>query len=297
MKKVISAALVCFMAIFALSGCTNNHKDELKQAFENNAKWESGKSNIACNIKITVNGSDSTEQDLSFTGNAEFIKNKKMYLNITLPLFFASLVGTSSVVMYQEYTDDSLITYTYNGTTWTKQTEAKDSESSLMDATSLDFTDASSILLDKINFASEETIDSASCYKYEMTLDWDTLISVMQKIAEKNPDAVPDVYKDSTQLALLKTYLSPYPPIKIQFWVDKSNVQIKQVLFDATDTVKAYITQQNKNLSENATESTSGTIPFNVTKLTALIKYSDVNNVSDITIPDAAKNAKETPAE
>jgi len=297
MKKVISTALVCLMAIFALSGCTNNHKDELKQAFENNAKWESYKATIACDIKLVATGSDTTEQDMSFSGNMEYIKNKKTYLNMTLPSIFAMLAGTSSIVTYQEYTDNGVITYTYNGTTWTKQTSVKETESSLLDATTLDLTDAYSILLDKANFASEETIDSASCYKYEMTLDWDTLISFMQKVAEKNPDAVPDTYKDSTQLALLKTYLSPYPPIKIQFWVDKSNVQIKQMLLDATDTVKAYITQQNKNLSENATESSSETIPFNVNKLTAQIKYSDVNNVSDITIPDAAKNAKETVTE
>lgn len=293
MRKLISTALVCLMAIFALSGCTNNHKDELKQAFEKNAKWESYKAAIACDIKMVANGSDSTAQDMSFSGNMEYIKNKKTYLNMTLPSIFAMLAGTSSIVAYQEYTDNGVITYAYNGTTWSKQTKTKDTESSLMDTASLDLTDAYSIFVDKANFVSEETIDSVSCYKYEITLDWDTLISVVQKVAEKNPDAVPDTYKDSSQLALLKTYLSVYPPIKMQLWVDKSSVQIKQMLLDATDTVKAFITAQNNS----ATESSSETIPFNFTKLTAQLKYSDVNNVNDITIPDAAKNAKETTAE
>lgn len=293
MKKIVSTALVCLMAIFAMSGCTNNHKDELKQAFEKTAKWESYKATIACDIKMVANGSDSTAQDMSFSGNMEYIKNKKTYLNMTLPSIFAMLAGTSSIVAYQEYTNNGVITYTYNGTTWTKQTEAKEAESSLMDTASLDLTDAYSIFLDKTNFVSEETIDSASCYKYEITLDWDTLISVMQKIAEKNPDAVPDVYKDSSQLALLKTYLSAYPPLKMQFWVDKSSVQLKQLLLDGTDTVKAFITAQNNSASESSSE----TIPFNFTKLTAQLKYSDINNVNDIIIPDAAKSAKETPAE
>jgi len=283
MKKFISMTLISLFSLFLIAGCSqDNHKAELKKAFDNTATLQSTRADLT--VTVGLDASDESEsQNLTFSAVLETIGNKKSHFEVTLPSILATSLGTSKYIIYTETTNTSTIVYMYDGTTWTKQTTAltEDTTATASPTASIDLTEIYSDFVNNAEYKGEENVDSTACYKYQLTLDWDMLIDAVEKVAESNP-GLAEGY-DSSYTAAIKAQLASYPPVKLTIWVDKSAVQLKQLSIDATDTVKSLYKAYNTGESD----STGG-----INKLILQIKYYDYNNVQDITIPADAKNAK-----
>ncbi|GEM_PF-2584569 len=300
MKKIISTALIALFSVVLLTGCTNSHKDELKQAFGNTASWKSFKSSYNINAVLDATGGatqSSLSQDMSFSGVLE-VNDKKGHVELNIPAVLSVYTSVSgNMVMYYEYTTTDVIVYMYDGTTWTaykqaipatalgenSDTTATATPTSLISSYSTVFNQISSDFIQKTNYVADEKVDDVDCYKYEITLEWDMLIDMMKKAAEANPEASQELAANSASLSLIKTQLASITPAKMTIWVDKTNIQLKKIKLDVVDTI-------NKLAKQYDTSSSSSS--YNFTKMNFEITFSDINKVDDIIIPDAAKKAK-----
>lgn len=281
MKKIISTALISLFAVVLLAGCSQeDHKAELKQAFDNNTSLQSFRADISATVGIDATD-DTESQEMTFTGTVENINNKKAHFEISLPDMLSTTLGSNKYILYTDTTESSVILYTYDGKDWAKQTTALTSDNSdiLSPTASIDISDVYTDFIDAAEYKGEENVDDTACYKYELTLKWDMLFDAFEKVAKDNPELTADY--DTTYFSAIKTQFASLPPVVATMWVDKAEVQLKQISIDATDTING--------IYETYSTEESG----NINKLILQMKYYDYNAVDSITIPNDALNAKE----
>ena len=285
MKKLISIITVALFSVILLAGCSQQaaHRDELKQAFNNIPSWTSFSSNIAINMTMTSTTDSASNQDISITGTLDN-NNKKGHLTLTIPAVLAASAGVSNVDIYYETTDTSMVLYMNTGNGWKKSTTPVTDNTIISPTASIDVASVYSPIIDNTNYVSDETIDSTDCYKYEVTLKWDILFEMLQKAIDSNPTASQELESSATTISLIKAQFAAYSPLKLTLWVDKANLQIKQTLIDATDTLKSVNNTANQGVTSSIT----------ITKLNIQMKYSNINSAPEIVIPSAAKDAAES---
>lgn len=238
---------------------------------------------VEMDLKIEAEGetqtmSTTTAMDMSCTYNPTVLK-----ADATIDAGDGNKIDTS---IYAEMSEDGTYTlYSTNGTTWQAQS---------IDAADVAQYDAASnmtgYMQESYNFqdAGTEQIDGKDARKYTGTITGDDMRQTLMSTGALN--SLSNLGVDSSQL---DTMLKDLGELPITLWIDEAEMYPVKYEMDMTSMMNSLMSGLLESMEADTSE-----FSFEYTKLSVVMNCSDFNAVSEITIPEEAKAAKEAaPAE
>jgi len=204
--------------------------------------------------------------------------NDPLRMKINMEISMGEL-GSANMEMYAEGNDSGTYTlYMYDGTDWYAQ-----------DATAEDLGEYNAS--DNMNFYMDNTtnftqvgteeIDGVSAYKYTGVITGEAMEEVMETSGAL--ESLDSMELDESQF---KELFSGLNDIDVTMWIDEENLYPICFEMDMTATMDSLMAKIVENMGEEAQGSS-----MSVPKMIITITCSNINNATDFTIPEEAKNA------
>lgn len=281
MTKWLAFGLILMMMI-GLTGCGGDNggtstEDVMKTAQEELAKVKS--MNYDMSMIMNMSSGDETVES-STTGKIAYNADPlAMEMTMNMDMGGQKL----DMVMYavQEGTDLVMYMSPDNGTTWGKQTMADASELEQYNAQ-----ESMAIYLENIDSFKEngtEQINGSDATRYDGVISKDAMNEIMEISGAATQltqygiteEQAAEMYKDLGEL-----------PVSI--WIDKESSLPVQYEMDMTAMMQTMMNKMVETLGEAA-----GGAEITIDKMIISMTLYDFNNVNEIALPEAAKNAQE----
>ena len=256
MKKTKYLLMGLLISVLAITGCSKKNKlsveETFKKAVDNVNSAENFKMNMAMNVGIKGEG---LTMDMSIKlDSINDIKNGTNKMTMSMSVFGIN----KEAEMYIDSKSESGKVITY-----TKDTEGNWSKT-VEDANANDDTDASIEFLknlDKNNGIKQLKADKNN-YNYEVTINAETLKSLMSQMNNEDTNDYADVLKGD---------------MKLNVSIDKKTYNYSKISMDMTDMMKKSMGEVQEGVE--------------VTKAEFIINFSDYNNAGTVTIPEDVINS------
>lgn len=283
MTKWMALGLILMMMI-SLVGCGGDNggsstEDVMKTAQEELAKVKSMNYDMSMIMNMSTNGQT---VESNTTGKIAYNADP-LAMEMTMNMDMAG--QKVNMVMYAVQEGSDLVMYMSpdNGTSWAKQTMADASELEQYNAQ-----ESMAIYLENIDSFKEngtEQINGSDAVRYDGVISNDALNEVMEasgaasQLTQYNitEEQAADMYKDLGDL-----------PISI--WIDKESSLPVKYEMDMTTMMQTIMNKLVETLGEAAAGA-----EITIDKMFISMTLYDFNNVNEITLPEAAKNAQEMP--
>lgn len=283
MTKWMALGLILMMMI-SLAGCGGDNggsstEDVMKTAQEELAKVKSMNYDMSMIMNMSTNGQT---VESNTTGKIAYNADP-LAMEMTMNMDMAG--QKVNMVMYAVQEGSDLVMYMSpdNGTSWAKQTMADASELEQYNAQ-----ESMAIYLENIDSFKEngtEQINGSDAVRYDGVISNDALNEVMEasgaasQLTQYNitEEQAADMYKDLGDL-----------PISI--WIDKESSLPVKYEMDMTTMMQTIMNKLVETLGEAAAGA-----EITIDKMFISMTLYDFNNVNEITLPEAAKNAQEMP--
>ena len=291
MKKrhvVLSAALI---AMLALTGCGG--KDQQQQApkamtaeeiitASNEAMNDLDSYGFTMNMDMQMDMKDQGSLDMEMVSKAEAVLKPSVLLKMTSDVTMNipdSEPQTASMTQYIEGTDTGIALYQEMAEgVWGKYTVDDPALVEAMSQNPQDALESYKEVMEKAEIIGEEKVGDRDCYKVEMTLTQEALDQIM---AEFNGAGLTE-----ETLAASKEALSSAGGLSTVVWIDKENFQMLKQTMDISEIVRQAMIAQLKDAGLG--EDSIGDVTMSME-----ILYDNYGGVSEIVIPDEARNAQE----
>ena len=185
-------------------------------------------------------------------------------------------LGAQTMSVYADTGDDgSMMMYLYDGSAWHAQEgTAADMAGYDLSATLEGYVD------DTSDFAQsgEETVDGVDAYKYTGTVEGEDLRSVLE--SSNALDSLSSLGLTDEQTEELMNGLEA---ITVSMWISKADYCPVRYEMDMTSTMQSLFTK--------LAESVEGAESLTYDKMLITMTVSNLNNATDFTVPEEAKNA------
>lgn len=283
MTKWMALGLILMMMI-SLAGCGGDNggsstEDVMKTAQEELAKVKSMNYDMSMIMNMSTNGQT---VESNTTGKIAYNADP-LAMEMTMNMDMAG--QKVNMVMYAVQEGSDLVMYMSpdNGTSWAKQTMADASELEQYNAQ-----ESMAIYLENIDSFKEngtEQINGSDAARYDGVISNDALNEVMEASGAASQltqygiteEQAADMYKDLGDL-----------PISI--WIDKESSLPVKYEMDMTTMMQTIMNKVVETLGEAAAGA-----EITIDKMFISMTLYDFNNVNEITLPEAAKNAQEMP--
>lgn len=283
MTKWMALGLILMMMI-SLAGCGGDNggsstEDVMKTAQEELAKVKSMNYDMSMIMNMSTNGQT---VESNTTGKIAYNADP-LAMEMTMDMDMAG--QKVNMVMYAVQEGSDLVMYMSpdNGTSWAKQTMADASELEQYNAQ-----ESMAIYLENIDSFKEngtEQINGSDAARYDGVISNDALNEVMEASGAASQltqygiteEQAADMYKDLGDL-----------PISI--WIDKESSLPVKYEMDMTTMMQTIMNKVVETLGEAAAGA-----EITIDKMFISMTLYDFNNVNEITLPEAAKNAQEMP--
>ena len=185
---------------------------------------------------------------------------------------------TMSMTQYIEGTETGIAMYQDMAGAWSKVVVDDPSLVESMTQNPQDALESYKETMEKAEILGEEKVGDRDCYKIEMTLSKEALDEVM---ADFNGAGL-----DEKTLAASKEIVANMNDLTTVLWIDKENYQMLKQSMDISDIIRQAVIAELKNAGQS--EDSIGDVTMSME-----ILYDNYNGVSEIVIPDDAKNAQE----
>ena len=288
MKKrhvVLSAALI---AMLALTGCGQDKQEPAPKAMtaeeiitaSNEAMNDLESYGFTMDMDMLMDMKENGSMDMQMTSNAEAILKPavllKMDSDITMKI--ADQEQTMKSTQYIEATDTGLALYQEMQGVWSKIVMDDPALVEAMSQNPQDALESYKETMEKAEILGEEKVGDRDCYKIQMTLTKEALDEVMANFSgagldEQTMDATKEIMANTDGLTTI-------------LWIDKENYQMLKQSMDISDIIRQAVIAELKKAEQS--EESIGDITMNME-----ILYQNYNGISEIVIPDEAKNAQE----
>ncbi len=288
MKKrhvVLSAALV---AMLALSGCGQDQsKPEEAKAMtaeevitaSNEAMNDLDSYGFTMDTSMLVDMKENGKMNMTMASKADTIvkPNVLIKMDSTITMDVAGETQEMAMTQYIEGTDTGLALYQEMQGAWTKMTLDDPSLVEAMTQNPQEALESYKDTMEKAEILGEEKVGDRDCYKVEMTLSKEALDEIMVDFsgAGLNQETL-EASKEIVTASDLTTIL----------WIDKENYQMLKQSMDISNIVRQAMLAELKKAGQS--EDSIGDVTMSME-----ILYENYNGISEIVIPDEAKNAQE----
>lgn len=280
--KVLVAASLALVLTVGLAACggggASSDGDIMKTAQKELEKVKSMNCDMVMDMNMSVAGQT---METSTTGKISMMSEPMlMQMDMTMD---GGAQGKYDMVMYAEQKDKDYVMYMSadNGTTWMKQTMTDVADLSQYDAqASMDMYLGSS---EGFKEGATEKVNGSDAVRYDGVISKDAMNEVMASSGAE--DQLSSLGITEEQAAEMYKDLGELP---ISVWIDKESSLPVKYEMDMT----AVMQKLMGNMMEAMGEAAAG-VEFKVDKMLISMTMSDFNKVSEIKIPDAAKNAQE----
>ena len=292
MKKrhvVLSAALIAMLALTGCGGQQQPQKDEPKAmtaeeiiTASNEAMNDLDSYGFTMNTNMQMDMKEQGSMDMTMVSKAQTIVKPnvliKMDSDITINIPDQD-PQTMSMTQYIEGTETGIAMYQDMAGAWSKVVVDDPSLVESMTQNPQDALESYKETMEKAEILGEEKVGDRDCYKIEMTLSKEALDEVM---ADFNGAGL-----DEETLAASKEIVANMNDLTTVLWIDKENYQMLKQSMDISDIIRQAVIAELKNAGQS--EDSIGDVTMSME-----ILYDNYNGVSEIVIPDDAKNAQET---
>lgn len=268
--KLFKRLLVCAMMVFvlgALSGCGGMSADEIMEKYaENNLSVDNCEATMKMEMEMGQDGSDETFK-VSVDSSMQIMTTPDYKAYITMAMDMGEL-GNYDVDTYIMKDGDSYYTYMYSMDTWMKQALPSDDLIESFENYS-DQIDMNLYIKNMKNFslAGEETVGDKETYKIEGTISGDSLKEIVENIELAETAGVDAEAFDYSSVGDL--------PLSI--WVSKDDFKPVKIYMDLSSMMGSIMSTQGLGV----------TVPV----CTVEVEYTGFGTVTDIVLPEEAKNA------
>lgn len=291
MKKrhvVLSAALIAMLALTGCGGQQQPQKDEPKAmtaeeiiTASNEAMNDLDSYGFTMNTNMQMDMKEQGSMDMTMVSKAQTIVKPnvliKMDSDITINIPDQD-PQTMSMTQYIEGTETGIAMYQDMAGAWSKVVVDDPSLVESMTQNPQDALESYKETMEKAEILGEEKVGDRDCYKIEMTLSKEALDEVM---ADFNGAGL-----DEKTLAASKEIVANMNDLTTVLWIDKENYQMLKQSMDISDIIRQAVIAELKNAGQS--EDSIGDVTMSME-----ILYDNYNGVSEIVIPDDAKNAQE----
>lgn len=291
MKKrhvVLSAALIAMLALSGCGGQQQPQKDEPKAmtaeeiiTASNEAMNDLDSYGFTMNTNMQMDMKEQGSMDMTMVSKAQTIVKPnvliKMDSDITINIPDQD-PQTMSMTQYIEGTETGIAMYQDMAGAWSKVVVDDPSLVESMTQNPQDALESYKETMEKAEILGEEKVGDRDCYKIEMTLSKEALDEVM---ADFNGAGL-----DEKTLAASKEIVANMNDLTTVLWIDKENYQMLKQSMDISDIIRQAVIAELKNAGQS--EDSIGDVTMSME-----ILYDNYNGVSEIVIPDDAKNAQE----
>lgn len=288
MKKRCVVVSAILMAALALTGCGGQKAQQEQKAMtaeeilvaSSNAMEELDSYGFTMNMTMNMDMKENGSMNMDMVTTAEAILKPqvliKMDSDITMEL--AGEKQNVPMTQYIEGTDTGLVLYQEMQGFWGKIVMDDPSLVESMTQNPQESLKAYQESMEKAEILAEEKVGDRDCYKIEMTLSQEALDEVMAGFGSANLDA--------DTIAMAKEMMSNAGGLSTIVWVDKENYQMLKQSMDISELIRQAMVAELKNA--NQSEDSIGDVTMDME-----ILYQNYNGISEIVIPDEAKNAQE----
>lgn len=291
MKKrhvILSAAL---MAMLALTGCGGQEQQQQQApktmtaeeiiTASNEAMNDLDSYGFTMNMDMQMDMKEQGSMDMQMVSKAETIIKPSILIKMTSDVTMNipdQEAQTVSMTQYIEGTDTGIVLYQEVAEgVWGKVTVDDPTLAEAMSQNPQDALESYKAVMEAAEILGEEKVDDRDCYKIEMTLTKEALDQIMAEFDGAG--------FDEKTLAASKEALSA-GDLSTVIWIDKENFQMLKQTMDISDIVRQAMIAQLKEAGVG--EENIGDVTMSLE-----ILYDNYGGVSEIVIPDEAKNAQE----
>lgn len=234
------------------------------------------------NMDMQMDMKDQGSLDMEMVSKAEAVLKPSVLLKMTSDVTMNipdSEPQTVSMTQYIEGTDTGIALYQEMAEgVWGKYTVDDPALVEAMSQNPQDALESYKEVMEKAEILGEEKVGDRDCYKVEMTLTQEALDQIM---AEFNGAGLTE-----ETLAASKEALSSAGGLSTVVWIDKENFQMLKQTMDISEIVRQAMIAQLKDAGLG--EDSIGDVTMSME-----ILYDNYGGVSEIAIPDEARNAQE----
>lgn len=269
-SKVCKRLLVCVMMVFvlgALSGCGKMTAEEvIKKYTEKSASIDNCEATMKMNMEMGQDGVEETYK-VAVDSEIKMMTTPEYKAYVSMKMDMGSL-GSYDMDTYIMKDGEEYYTYMYSAGQWMKQAMDADSiDEELNNYKNQVNTDVYIKNMKDFKLAGEETVEGKETYKIDGTISGEALQEVLEQ-SEVSDFAGVDT--DSVDLSTLGS-------LTVSVWIDKKEFVPVKVYMDMTQMMSTMMEGQGLGV----------TVPV----CTIEFLYTGFGTVTDITLPEEAKNA------
>lgn len=271
--KLGALALAVALCALALAGCKAlTPEQQLQNAMEKLQKITSMEATMTMTLSMDLMGQQVDAKAVSQMTSFQQPFKVKMEMA-------AEVAGEKGGnVIYAQQDGETLLTYTYDGATWTR--EALTASDMLGALQQVDPKAAMDLYLGNLSSftAGVETLDGVECYKLQGVLTGEALVDAMR--ASGALDSVDPTLQDSEQLDRLLSGLGDLP---VSVWIDKKTLYPAKYTMDMTALMDSLMDNMLAELGD-----TGGLLQVGIRNCQVEMVCANYNKATDFDIPAEA---------